>query len=196
MGGSRITGVILCGGRGRRVAGRDKGLIRVHGDFLIRRTARRLAPQVGSLRVSVNRHRRLYRSLGLEPVGDRWPDYRGPLAGLASAMAGIRTPYVATVPCDDPAFPPDLVWRLWRALCGAGADICVALSGGRLYPLHAVMKTQLRRALFEYVSRGGAGVEQWVRDQRWVALPVPPETLMNLNTLQDLRRCARKVHRS
>ncbi|MBX9869175.1 MAG: NTP transferase domain-containing protein, partial [Burkholderiaceae bacterium] len=43
-------------------------------------------------------------------------DYAGPLAGIEAGLSYCTTPYLATVPCDTPFLPLDLVEKLSAAL--------------------------------------------------------------------------------
>lgn len=191
MSSGRCSGIVLCGGRGSRCAGRDKGLLRRGGRPLVLAAVQSLAPYVVRVWISANRHRSRYAALGLVAVPDRWPGFRGPLAGVASALFHVTTPYAFILPCDDPGVPPDLMPRLWRGLRLHGADICVASCGGRLFPLHAVMKTRLRGSLAGYLNSGDAGVQHWLAGQRWTAVRLAGGSLSNLNTTGDLRRARR-----
>ena len=51
-----ITGVILAGGRGRRMGGQDKGLVELDGEPLVGRILSDLAPQVGQILINANRN--------------------------------------------------------------------------------------------------------------------------------------------
>ena len=112
-----ITGVVLAGGRARRMGGEDKGLIRVAGEAMIVHALRGLAPQVGALLINANRNQERYAELGgCHVVADADADYAGPLAGMASAMGRATTRYILTVPCDSPLLAPGLGERLFGAL--------------------------------------------------------------------------------
>ena len=77
-----LAGLVLAGGQGSRMGGRDKGLVQLRGEPLAGHAARRLAPQVGRLIISANRNADSYARYG-EVVGDgvaglqgwpgRWP---------------------------------------------------------------------------------------------------------------------------
>ena len=77
--------------------------------------AGRLAPQVGPTALSANRHLADYQALGVPVWPDTLPDQPGPLAGLLTGMTHAQTPWLASVPCDCPDFPADLVARLAAA---------------------------------------------------------------------------------
>ena len=86
----------------------------------------RLAPQVGQLMLNANRNLAAYESMGVPVWPDTVPDYAGPLAGFLAGLEHCETPYMATVPCDSPLFPLDLVQRLALALEAADAEIAMA----------------------------------------------------------------------
>ena len=55
-----ITGLLLAGGRGRRMGGADKGLLLLDGKPLALHTLRRLRPQVATVLISANRNAAFY----------------------------------------------------------------------------------------------------------------------------------------
>jgi molybdopterin-guanine dinucleotide biosynthesis protein A len=180
----RCTGVILAGGRGRRFNGRDKGLLRWRRQPLAAAIASRLALQVDDVRVSIARNASRYRAMRLHPIADRVPGHPGPLMGLASAMARIRTPYLVTLPCDDPDVPADYVQRLGRRLRIRHADICFVIGDDGSYPLHALVKTRLRASLIRYLREGGTDAHGWIAKQRSTSVRL---NVTNLNEPADLR---------
>ena len=66
----QITGLLLAGGQGSRMDGRDKGLQLLHGEPLAVQVLRRLTPQVGTCVISANRHLDAYRQWGCEVFSD------------------------------------------------------------------------------------------------------------------------------
>jgi len=119
---AQITGLVLAGGRGSRMGGVDKGLQHYKGRPLVQHVLDRLGPQVGGLMINANRHLDAYAAFGVPVWPDTLADYPGPLAGLAHCP----TPDLASVPCDSPLFPTDLVARLAAALAADAAQIAVA----------------------------------------------------------------------
>lgn len=191
---SAITGLVLAGGRGQRMEGRDKGLQRHQGRPLVQHALERLAPQVGPMLLSANRHLDDYRAFGLPVLPDAADDYPGPLAGWLSALRRCGTPWLASVPCDVPRFPLDLVERLARAVTQGKADLAVAATRGedgglRLQPVFCLLGAGLAPGLQDYFDEGGRRVQQWVLRQRHVVVPFDDAGAFgNLNTLQDLER--------
>src|SRR3569832_1814131 len=151
-----IGAVILAGGRGRRKDGIEKGLLPFRGRPLVSHAIDVVEPHVGELIVSANRRVDEYAALGAMVVMDEWPDARGPLAGLASALNATRMPYLMIVPCDKPFLPPDLVPRLAAELTHAPAEAAFALCFFSFLPLCALIHFTLARPLLDYFEAGGA----------------------------------------
>jgi molybdenum cofactor guanylyltransferase len=187
-----ITGVILAGGRGRRMGGLDKGLIELDGRPLIEWVMAALAPQVGELMISANRNQEIYKRYRLEVVTDTTPGYQGPLAGMLSTMEAARTDWILTVPCDGPFLAPDLVRRLTDAMIEDKADVAAAAVGGRLQPVYTLQPVALAPALLRYLSAGGRKVEEWLRRQRLAEADFDdqPMRFANLNSPEDAARIA------
>lgn len=152
----------------------------------------RLAPQVGAMMISANRHLDDYRAFGVPVLVDERADFAGPLAGLLSGLAACRTPWLATTPCDAPGFPPDLVARLASTVEARRASIAIASTntaqGPRLQPVFALVHASLQTNLRAFVEAGGSRVREWMQRHSCLEVAFEDEAAFaNLNTLDDLR---------
>ena len=120
---SRTVGVILAGGRSRRM-GASKPEQVLAGRSLLEHVVRRAEHQVDELILSSNSSSTFYQQFGLPIVPDRDDSQTGPLMGLASTMDWIigqqtkntALPLIACFPVDVPIFPNTIVVQLKRAL--------------------------------------------------------------------------------
>lgn len=191
-----ITGVVLAGGRARRMGGEDKGLVEVEGKPMVVHALQRLRPQVGAVLINANRNLDTYRRLGgCEVVPDAVGEFAGPLAGMASAMAAAATRYVLTVPCDSPLLAPDLGPRLYAAMVAARAEGSVAHDGTRMQPVFALLRAELGASIVEYLQSGGRKIDQWYAERHLASgdLSDRPDTFLNINTPQDRTLLARRL---
>ncbi|NKN33719.1 molybdenum cofactor guanylyltransferase MobA [Marichromatium bheemlicum] len=161
-----VTGVILAGGRARRLGGQDKGLLEVAGRPLIAWAITALRPQVDRLLICANRNIERYADYGHPVIRDPLPDYPGPLAGILGAMRAVSTDWILTLPCDDPAPPPDLHARLRMALETQHATLACANDGSRLQPLHALLPVALATDLEAYLDSGERRLTTWLARHR------------------------------
>lgn len=183
-----MTGVVLAGGRGRRMGGVDKGWMELGGRPLVVHVLQRFAPQVSEVVISANRNLERYAGLGHAVVIDEAPGFSGPLAGLLAALCHARFELVCTVPCDSPLVPLDLVVRLRNALQEGEADVAVARTAYRIHPMFALYRRALRANLREYLAGGERMVQAWQTRQRRVEVSFDDssEALRNINTLEEL----------
>ncbi|HHM04911.1 MAG TPA: molybdenum cofactor guanylyltransferase [Gammaproteobacteria bacterium] len=169
------------------MGGVDKGLVLFHGRPLVAHVAAVLEPQVGRVVVSANREHGRYAALGYSVVADRWSDYRGPLAGLASALDIANTDYALVVPCDTPCLPADLLARLGEGLTANDAEVAVARAGGQVHHLCALMTRSLAGPLYQDVEAGFKKVVDWWSRCAVAFVDFPdPRAFVNLNTLEEL----------
>jgi molybdopterin-guanine dinucleotide biosynthesis protein A len=186
-----ITGLVLAGGRGSRMGGVDKGLQPLNGMPLVQHALQRLAPQVGPLMVNANRHLDLYAGFGAPVWPDEPADYAGPLAGFLAGLAHCETPWLATVPCDTPRFPLDLVARLAAGLGGAALAVATTREGGTLQrqPVFCLMSRALKQDLEAFIAEGGRKIEHWLARHGCVDVPFDDASaFFNANTADELRR--------
>ena len=188
-----ITGLVLAGGRATRMGGLDKGLQTLHGVPLALHAVLRLAPQVGEVIVSANRNLAAYESMGVAVWPDPVGDYQGPLAGWLAGFEHCSTHYMATVPCDAPNFPTDLVARLARHLIESEAEVATAavIRGGSIqtHPVFSLLETTLLESLVRYLQAGERGIEAWMRRHRWIEVSFEDErAFANVNTTAELQQ--------
>lgn len=183
-----IAGVVLAGGRARRMDGRDKGLLPLAGRPMAAHAVARLRPQVGEVLINANRNLADYRSLGCRVISDGIGEYFGPLAGMLSALDSIDRPYLLAVPCDSPLLAADCARRLYAALERDRADLAVAYGDGRLQPVFALLRRELRDSLRGFLEAGGRKIDRWFGDQRMATADFAdhPEMFRNVNTPQEL----------
>lgn len=99
---SAITGVVLAGGKARRMGGIDKGLLELKGKPLWKHVADTLLSQLETVVVNANRHQEIYRSGGLKVISDVMADFPGPLAGMLSVFQQEAGDWFLFCPCDTP----------------------------------------------------------------------------------------------
>lgn len=182
-----ITAVILAGGRGSRMGGKDKGLVEINNMPLIEHVLSLVSSQAGQLIINANRNIEQYQRYGFPVVSDTMADYQGPLAGFASTMAAATTDYIVTIPCDSPLLPADLVQRLVRALISEDAELSVAFDGQRLQPVFALIQVSLLPSLLGFLQRGDRKIDLWYAQHKMAKADFSdiPETFLNINTPGD-----------
>jgi molybdopterin-guanine dinucleotide biosynthesis protein A len=157
----QISGLILAGGAGSRVQGRDKGLIEWQGSPLISHVAGRLRPQVDQLLVSCNRNGEQYAPYADSLITDLRPGFEGPLAGIEAAVGRVEGKYLIIVACDTPRLPPDLAQRLLEPLTSGKAKISYANDGAREQYLFAAIHSSCLSTLGTFLESGQRAVRHW-----------------------------------
>lgn len=178
------TLIILAGGRGSRMGGQDKGLLRYHGEAAVCYLAARLAsPRV---LISANRNQQQYRALGFQVVADQRDNFAGPLAGLEAALVEVSTARAVVVPCDMPSLPAVLPARLLAAL-QPPVTLAVANDGERLQPLCLGLEVAAcLPGLRRYLDEGGVSAHGWLSAQQPVTCHFDcPAAFANINSAAD-----------
>ena len=185
----RVTGVILAGGRAIRMGGEDKGLVLLRDRPMIQWVLDRLFPQVSKILISANRNKAQYAAFGHAIVTDVAADFRGPLAGIAAALAHADTPWLVSVPCDSPLIPLDLVERLYDQVVRGGSKVGAAHDGQRLQPVFTLVHRDLLADLVAYLQGGDRKIDRWLEQHafRSVDFSDCEEMFLNVNTPVDLQ---------
>lgn len=182
-----ITGLVLAGGRARRMGGVDKGLIELAGRPMIEQVVERLRPQVGLVIINANRNRSVYERWSDIVIADRIGDFEGPLAGMAAGLEVADTPWMLAVPCDSPLLPEDLADRLYDQALSEQAEIAVVHDGERIHPVFAMLHRQLLPSLSSFLHEGERKIDRWFgrHSVTTVDFSDQPRAFMNINTLAD-----------
>jgi molybdenum cofactor guanylyltransferase len=195
----KVVGLLLAGGRSRRMGGGDKALRRLGDVTLLDRVIERLRPQVDALVLNANGDPVRFASFALPVVPDSLPGFAGPLAGVLAGLdwAAAERPdcgYVVSVATDAPFLPADLVARLAEGRQEAGADLACAASGGRTHPVFGLwpvgLREDLRRALVDQEIRK---VDLFTARYRLAVVPfphAPVDPFFNANRPEDFEAAA------
>ena len=184
-----VTGLILAGGKGSRMGGVDKGLQAFRGKRLVDHVYERLAPQVGGVIINANQNQEEYKSFGVRVVSDAIGGFAGPLAGLHAGLSVSKRPFLASVPCDSPFLPADLVERLYARLDEAGAELAVAKTGDQPHPVFSLMRRGVIDHLADFLKGGGRKIDAWYATLNVVevAFDDEAEAFSNINTREELQ---------
>lgn len=202
---TQICGVILAGGRGRRMGNTNKPLMPLGEGKLIDQVISRAAPQVTTLCLSVNHDRQAYGYLGLPMVPDHKHAYAGPLNGIVSAMGWLIdeqaiapvSGLLACFPGDVPWFPADLVDRLLERMLQEQADLVLVEADGQLQPLFSLWRLSLLPQLQQALDEGLYGPKLVLPRIEHALLKLQAASekeFLNINTV-ELLELAQKLSR-
>jgi len=185
---TKVAGVILAGGRARRMNNQDKGLVNFNGRPMVSYAIAALAPVVGCVFINANRNIDQYRQFGWPVISDQTDSFDGPLAGILTAMIHADADVLVVIPCDSPLIKTEHLQKLLLARAEHNADVAVAFDGTRLHPVFLAIKTALQTSLQEYLADGQRKVEVWLAQQNLVRVDFSNETeiFSNINTMTEL----------
>jgi molybdopterin-guanine dinucleotide biosynthesis protein A len=192
---SKITGVILAGGQGRRMGSVDKGLRELRGKPMVAWALERFMPQVDEIIINANQNLDIYARFGHRVIADEIGGYAGPLAGLQCALNAAQHPLIATVPCDSPFLPTDLVTRLHTALQAHQSQLAVARTGEQPHPVFCLCRRDVLPHLTQFLAGGGRKIDAWYAtlSVTEVAFDDQPQAFSNINTPEELQAFEKSV---
>ena len=170
------------------MGGVDKGLQDFRGKPMVAHVLERLAPQVDEIIINANRNLEAYKALGHHVVSDSITGFAGPLAGFERGLGSAKGKLVATVPCDSPFLPIDLVARLRAALEHANAELAVAKTGDQAHPVFCLLRRSLHESLRQFLGSGQRKIDRWYSSHTFIEVPFDDEAqaFMNINTKAEL----------
>jgi molybdenum cofactor guanylyltransferase len=186
-----VTGVLLAGGKSRRM-GEDKRHLVVGEQTLLERGLAVLQSTFREVLVVIAQDSP---PLGVDArvVRDLVPDC-GSLGGLYTGLMQATTPYIFVVACDMPFLNQPVIAQFTSRT--AIADIVMAKLAGRLHPMHALYSKRCVPALEEMIRARQLKIQEIVSELslrvRYVTeadlLTIDPSgrSFYNVNTMADL----------
>ena len=171
------------------MGGVDKGLKTLRGKPMVEWVIERFAPQVDEVLINANQNLDLYRRAGYRVIPDVIGGFAGPLAGLHRGLREAAHVLVATVPCDSPFLPLDLIVRLRTALEKQQAEVAVAKTGNQPHPVFCLCRRTVLPGLGDFLAGGGRKIDAWYAKLKVVEVPFDdnPDAFSNINTEEELR---------
>ncbi|MBF8775027.1 molybdenum cofactor guanylyltransferase MobA [Pseudomonas fulva] len=151
--------LMLAGGRGQRMGGRDKGLIDWQGRPLIAHVHAVVRGLSDDLIVSCNRNQQVYQRYAEHCVSDAEAGFPGPLAGVLAGLAVARHGWVVVLACDAPRVDQVLVNDLRRAALVANSAAMVR-QGGYWQPMFSVLPRAILPLLEQAWSAGERSLQR------------------------------------
>jgi molybdopterin-guanine dinucleotide biosynthesis protein A len=184
----KVAGVILAGGRARRMNNQDKGLVNFKGRPMVSYAIDALAPVVDCVFINANRNIDHYQQFACPIISDQTDSFDGPLAGVLTAMMHTDADVLLVIPCDSPFIKSEHLQKMLVSRVEHAVDVAVAFDGIRLHPVFFAVKTTLTDSLQTYLAMGHRKVATWLDQQNLMQVDFSnqPEIFCNINTLAEL----------
>ena len=153
-----IPCVILAGGKGRRMGGKEKGLINLLDRPLISYVLEKVSGKAAPIALNINTNFEKFKNFGYEILEDPLKGHLGPLVGILASLdwaKNIKQKWVLTLPCDTPFLPQNLIESLLKVKNeNPDVDLVVAKSRGFNHPVIALWKTDNNLILKKAIEEG------------------------------------------
>jgi len=186
-----ITGIILAGGRSRRMGGVDKAFIELRDKPLIAWVIDRISPQVTRIYISTGNQTENYRVFGFPVIPDTIGPDIGPLAGILAGLERAPARYLLTAPCDTPLLPSNLCTKLYQQMRSSSAMAATVYDGSKIHPVVSLLDCALAGSLRAYLAAGHRSVTGWLESISALQVDFSDQqtAFINLNTPADLSIC-------
>jgi len=179
--------LILAGGRGQRMGGRDKGLLEWRGEPLVAHLHKTLRPLSDDLIISCNRNQDAYRPYADTLVQDAEGDFPGPFAGVLAGLAVARHDWLLVLACDAPRVDQALVEALLSLASDPQTPVMVR-QGQHWQPMFSLVPRALTPTLSAAWESGERSLSWVLRGGPLLALECAEDDprLANFNTPESL----------
>jgi molybdenum cofactor guanylyltransferase len=194
----RLGGIVLVGGRGRRM-GQPKADLSFRGQSLLGRVVRTIAAECSPVIVVAAAHQALPTlTATVEVVRDESADL-GPLEGLRAGLAHLdgRCDAAFVVAVDLPLLTAAFVRGVAQRLDAATlADAVIPRTADGAHPLAAAYRVGVHIEAARCIARGERALTAlldrirvtWLEGEELAAVDSTGHALFNVNTPEDLRR--------
>lgn len=179
------TGLVLAGGRGRRMGGQDKGLIEHEGRPLVSYSLDALQPYCQQIYINCNRNREAYAAFGHPLISDPDDSFPGPLRALADLLPELPDNDLLILPCDTPGIGPEHIKTLIEVSLNYPGHWVFLRADGRDHPLHALLPQSIKASLLEFIRQSGEQrLMRAIDALPHVAIELSDSLLLNLNRIK------------
>lgn len=179
---SRLTGIILSGGKSSRM-GSEKGLILFKGKPMIEYSVSILTQLCDEIIICANNSN--YDYLGFKVVSDIITDC-GPLGGLYTGLSESNSQYNLIAPCDVPFITKDLYILLLQNI--ANNNAVIPSYNNEIHPLCGIYSLKCISVLQSLISEKKFKMLRVVDELGAKIVPLKYDTdiFININTLEEL----------
>ena len=150
--------VILAGGKGRRMGGKEKALIPLLDRPLLSYVLEKISGKVAPIALNINTNLEQFTKFGYPIIEDPIKGHLGPLAGILASLNWAKQhnkDWVMTLPCDTPFLPKNIVQSMLDAKKKQpDVDLIVAKSRGFNHPVIALWKSEINIKLKNALDEG------------------------------------------
>jgi len=187
----KITGIILAGGKNRRM-GKNKAFLEVNGERIIDRT-RNLFRELFDEVLLVTNSLPDYLDLNLRMVADLYTG-KGALGGIYSGLFHASHSHAFVAACDMPFLNKDLIRHLIDL--APGYDIVIPKTQDGLQPLHAIYSQKCLPFMEELIRQDNLKIidffprvkKREVPNEEILPLDPTLASFLNVNTPEELAR--------
>lgn len=193
-----MAGIILAGGKGKRLGGAEKALRKLGGKSLLERVLVRIQPLFSQL-ILVTNTPELYSSFPGKVVRDLHA-HRGPLGGIEAGLLATEDQMNFVTACDMPFLNRELICQMqaWSQ----GYDIVIPRLGSYIEPLHAFYSRRTLPLIQELLRTGNYKLSNlltaplkvyYINEEQIRELDPQGLTFLNINTPVDLAKAAKII---
>ena len=188
--------VILAGGKGRRMGGKEKALIHLLDRPLLSYVLEKISGKVAPIALNINTNFNDFHKFGYKIIKDTIEGHLGPLAGILASLnwaKEINEDWVMTLPCDTPFLPNNLIQSMVEKKNNTQeVDLVVAKSRGFNHPVIALWKSDINNRLQNALNEGVRKIDNFTSQLNIAYVDFDNtensefDPFTNLNSPQDL----------
>ncbi len=192
---SKITVIIMIGGKSSRLGGGIKSLIEINNKKIFDIILERIQPQIDKIIVNSNIENSEISKYKFPIIKDVKQGYLGPLAGIHAGMKWLNknkpeVDWLLTLPGDTPFIPLNLV-SCFEEKINKDSKIILAKSNDKIHPIIGAWHTSLLTSLNEHLESGTRKILDWAKSHPLEFLEFQEKSydpFFNINTQIDINK--------
>ena len=195
-----IGGIVLAGGKSRRMEYYDKSLKEINKKTLIGIVYGKARKQVDLVGINSNTINKIQYFKNVEFLKDSMPGHLGPLLGILTGIEwlikkDLNFEWLATFPVDSPFFPDDLIYKFSSNI--KKEKIILAKSGGQIHPVFGMWHVDLYNDLKQNIFSGIRKIDDFTKNYKLKVVNfeiIEYDPFFNINNKNDLLK-AEKINK-